>query len=56
MILLNGSYFRSRFEIVLKLSFYLCLKIVLIHGITVKMFLFPSISHLLRSSPLGMIL
>ena len=31
-------------------------KIVLIHGISVKMLLFPSIFLPLRSSPLGMIL
>ena len=37
MILLNLSYFRFRLEIVLKLGFCLCLKIVLIHGISAKM-------------------
>ena len=48
--------FRSHFEIMLKLGFHLCLKIVLIHGISVNMLLFPSIFLPLRSSPLGMIL
>src|SRR5215216_2028164 len=44
-----------KLKIVLKLGFHLCLKIVLIHGISVKMLLFPSIFLPLRSSPLGMI-
>ena len=39
-----------------KLGSHLCLKIVLIHGISVKMLLFPSIFLPLRSSPLGTIL
>ena len=39
-----------------KLGFHLCLKIVLIHGISAKMILSLSIFLLLRSSPLEMIL
>ena len=37
MIFLNLSYNRSHFGIMLKLGFHLCLKIVLINGISVKM-------------------
>ena len=48
--------FPFHFEIVLKLGFHLCLKIVLIHVISVKMLLFPSIFLPLKSSPLGTIL
>lgn len=43
--------FPFHFEIVLKLGFHLYLKIVLIHGISVKMPLSPSIFLQLRSSP-----
>ena len=45
-----------RLEIVLKLGFHLCLKIVLIHGTSAKMLLSLSISLPLRSSLLEMIL
>ena len=36
--------FPSHFEIVLKLGFHLCLKIVLIHGISVRCFYFQVFS------------
>ena len=50
------TYFLFRLEIVLKLGFRLCLKIVLIHGTSAKMLLSLSIFHLLRSSLLETIL
>ena len=56
MILLNGSYFLFPLEIVLKLGFHLCHKIVLILGISAKMLLSLSIFLPLRSSLLETIL
>ena len=50
------SYFLFRLEIVLKLGFRLCLKIVLILGISAKMLLSLSIFLPLRSSLLETIL
>ena len=52
----DTSYFRFHLEIVLKLGFRLCLKIVLIHGINAKMLLSLSIFLPLESSLLETIL
>ena len=50
MMLFNWSFFRSLRETVQKHGFLLCLKIVLILGISAKMLTYPSTLHRLRLS------